>query len=115
MKLPLATTVFAVGWLCTGIPANVSAPSVEDLHKLYGEPTMERFAVGNGITVTVQYGLDRAACQILIAPRRLLVEVKSPDLLMSSPAVSRVLQELLPPAGEGRSIAILLNQVETLY
>ena len=53
MKLPFAT-VFAVGWLCAGIPANVSAPSAEDVHKLYGEPTMERFAVGNGVTVTVE-------------------------------------------------------------
>ena len=103
MKLPFAT-VFAVGWLCAGIPANVSAPSVEDVHKLYGEPTMERFAVGNGITVTVEYGPDRAACQILISPRRLLVEVKSPDSPMSSPGVSRVLQELLPPATRGKQV-----------
>ena len=103
MKLPFAT-VFAVGWLCAGIPANDSAPSVEDVHKLYGEPSMERFAVGNGVTVTVEYGPDRAACQILIAPRRLLVEVKSSDSLMSSPGVSRVLQELLPPDTRGRQI-----------
>lgn len=65
---------------------------------------MERFAVGNGVTVTVEYGPDRAACQILIAPRRLLVEVKSSDSPMSSPGVSRVLQELLPPDTRGRQI-----------
>ena len=111
MKLPVAT-VFAVGWLCVGIAANVSAPSVEDVHKLYGEPTMERFDVGNGITVTVQYGPDRAACQILIAPRRLLVEVKSPDTLMSSPGVSRVLQELLPPATRGKQLDSSSVQVD---
>ena len=86
------------------VPADVSAPSVQEIHKLYGEPTMERFAVRNGITVTVEYGPDRAACQILIAPRRLLVEVQSPDSLMSSPDVSRVLQELLPPDTRGRQI-----------
>lgn len=103
MKLPFVT-VFAVGWLCSGIPANVSAPSVEDVHKLYGEPTMERFALGNGITVTVQYGPDRAACQILIAARQLLVEVKGPNPLMSSPGVSRVLQELLPPDTRGKEL-----------
>jgi hypothetical protein len=103
MKLSFVT-VFAVGWLCIGIPANVSSPSVEEVHKLYGEPTMERFAVGNGITVTVEYGPDRAACQILIAPRRLLVEVQSPESPMSSPSVSRVLQELLPPATRGRQL-----------
>ena len=111
MKLPVAT-VFAVGWLCAGMPANVSAPSVEDVHKLYGEPTMERFAVGNGITVTVEYGPDRAACQILIAPRRLLVEVTSPDTPMSSPGVSRVLQELLPPATRGKQLDSSSVQVD---
>ena len=103
MKLPFAT-VFAVGWLCAGIPADVSAPTAEDVHKLYGEPEMERFAVGNGITVTVEYGPDRATCQILIAPRRLLVEVNSPDQLISSPGVSRVLQELLPPTTLGKQL-----------
>jgi hypothetical protein len=101
MKLPFAV-VFAIGLLCIGPPTDVSAPSMQDVHKLYGEPTMERFAVRNGITVTVEYGPDRLACQILIAPRKLLVEVQSPDALMSSPDVSRVLKELLPPATRGR-------------
>jgi hypothetical protein len=106
MKL-VVTTVFVVGWLCAGIATNVLAPNVEDVYKLYGEPTMERFAVGDGITVTVQYRLGSSACQILIAPRRLLVEVKSPDPPMSSPGVSRVLRELLPPAtGERSSIPV---------
>ena len=112
MKLPFATTVFAVGWLCAAFAADVSAPSVQDMHKLYGEPTMERFAAGNGITVTLEYGRDRAGCQILIAARRLLVEVKSPDELMSSPGVSRVLQELLPPATRGKQLDSNSVQVE---
>ena len=65
---------------------------------------MERFAAGNGITVTLEYGPDRAACQILIAPNRLLVEVKNPDSPVSSPRVSRVLQELLPPGTRGKEV-----------
>jgi hypothetical protein len=87
-------------------------PNAQNFHQLYGEPTMERFAVRNGITVTVEYGPDRAACQILIAPRRLLVEVQSPDFLMSSPAVSGVLQELLPPATRGRQVNANSIQVD---
>lgn len=86
------------------VPTDASAPSVQEIQKLYGEPTMERFAVRNGITVAVAYGPDRAACQILIAPRRLLVEVRSPDSLTSSPDVSRVPQELLSPFTRGRRI-----------
>jgi hypothetical protein len=65
---------------------------------------MERFTVGNGITVTVEYGADRAACQILIAPRRLLVEARKPDTLLPSPGVSRVLQELLPLSTRGKQV-----------
>ena len=103
MKLSIATAVLA-GWVLAYVPSDVRAPNAQDFHKLYGEPTMERFAVRNGITVTVEYGPDRAACQILIAPRRLLVEVQSPDVLMSSPGVSGVLQELLPPVTRGRQI-----------
>ena len=57
-----------------------------------------------GTTVTVEYGSDRAACQILIAPKRLLDEVQSPDSLVASPDVSRVLQDLLQPATRGRQI-----------
>jgi hypothetical protein len=112
MKLSIASATIFVGCLITGAPADVSAPNTQDFHKLYGEPTMERFAVGNGITVTVEYGPDRAACQILIAPRRLLAEVQSPDALMSSPRVSGVLQELLPPATRGRQVNSDSVQVE---
>ena len=111
MKSPIATVII-VGWLCAAVAAEVSAPSVQVMHKLYGEPTMERFAAGNGITVTVEYGTDRAACQILIAPRRLLVEVQSPDTLMSSPGVSHVLQELLPLATRGRQVNSSSIEVE---
>jgi len=103
MKLPVARAVL-VGWLFACVPADVSAPNAQDFHKLYGEPTMERFATRNGITVTVEYGPDRAACQILIAPSRLLIEVQSPDALMSSPDVSGVLQALLPPVTRGRQV-----------
>jgi hypothetical protein len=87
-------------------------PDAQNFHQLYGEPTMERFAVRNGITATVEYGPDRAARQILIAPRRLLVEVQSPDFLMSSPAVSGVLQELLPPVTRGRQVNANSIQVD---
>jgi len=103
VKLHVAT-VGLVGWLFASVPSEVSAPNAQDFHKLYGEASMERFDVRNGITVTVEYGPDRAACQILIAQRRLLVEVQSLDSPMSSPGVSGVLQELLPPVTRGRQI-----------
>jgi len=56
---------------------------------------MERFAVRNGITLTAEYGPDRIACQLLIAPAQSLVDVRMPISRMSSQGVSDVLQELL--------------------
>ena len=84
---------------------DASAPSAQGLRKLYGEPTMERFAVRSGITVAVQYGPDRTACQLLIAPVQSLLELQEPiPPSMSSRDVSDVLQELIPVAIRGKQI-----------
>jgi hypothetical protein len=82
--------------------AELLAPSGQELHKVYGEPTMERFAVRSGITLTVEYGPDRRACQMLIAPAQSLVELQSPIPPMPSHVVSDVLEELLPVATRGK-------------
>ena len=82
---------------------DVSAPNAEGLRKLYGEPTMERFAVQSGITLTVQYGSDGMACQFLIAPTQLLLDAQNPTAPpMSSQGVSDVLREAIPEAIRGK-------------
>ena len=84
---------------------DASTPSAQGLRKLYGEPTMERFAVRSGITLTVEYGQDGAACQFLIAPTQSLVDVQDPTPPpMSSQGVSDVLQEVVPVATRGKQI-----------
>ena len=83
--------------------ADASAPSAQGLRKLYGEPTIERFAVRSGITLSVEYGADRTVCQLLIAPTQLLVDVQEPiPPPMSSQGVSAVLQEVVPIASRGK-------------
>ena len=104
MRLPVATATIFLGCLLTSAPVDVSAPGEEGLHKLYGNPTMERFAVRSGITLTVDYGPDRIACQLLIAPAQALVELQTPIPPMSSKGVSDVLQEMLPVATRGKQI-----------
>jgi len=59
---------------------------------------MERFAVRTGITLTVEYGPDRIACQFLIAAEQALIELQTPIPTMSSKGVSDLLQEVLPAA-----------------
>jgi hypothetical protein len=54
MRFPIATASIFLGFLLTGVPVDVSAPSEEGLHKAYGNPTMERFVVRSGITLTVE-------------------------------------------------------------
>ena len=104
MRLPIATASLFLGCLLTGPLDEVSAPSEEGLHKQYGKPTMERFAVRSGITLTVEYGPDRMACQLLIAPTQPLVQLQTPIPPMPSQGVSDVLQELLPVATRGKQI-----------
>ena len=74
MRLPVATASIFLGCALAGATVDVSPPGEEGLHKLYGNPTMERFAVRSGITLTVEYGPDRIACQLLIAPAQALIE-----------------------------------------
>jgi len=91
---------------------DASAASAQGLRKLYGEPTMENFAVRSGITLIIQYGPDRTACQLLIAPSQLLVEVQQPiPPHMSSPCVSDVLQEVIPVTTRGKQIDSATIQV----
>jgi hypothetical protein len=113
MRLPIATASIFLGCLLTGAPADVSAPNAQELHKRYGEPTMERFEVRSGITLTAEYGPHRRACQLLVAPAQSLVEVQSPIPPMSSQGVSDVLQELLPVATRGRQIDSTTVDIES--
>lgn len=87
-----------LGCLLLAAARDLQAPSSQQLQKLYGAPTMERFAVRTGITLTAEYGSDRLACQLLVEPAQLLVEVKDQGPLMSSQVVSQVLEEVVPVA-----------------
>jgi len=104
MRIPITTVSMLLGCLVTIASVDVSAPGEEGLQKLYGKPTMERFAVRGGITLTVEYGPDRMACQLLIAPAQSLVELHAPIQPMPSQGISDILQELLPVATRGKQI-----------
>lgn len=112
MRFAITTTSVFLGCLLSAIPAEVLAPSAQGLHQLYGEPSIEQFPVRNGVTLNVQYGPDRFACQILLAPRRLLAEVENSSGTMPSGSVSAVLQQLLPSATTGKQINSITDQVE---
>src|SRR5215831_9105452 len=113
MRVPIATTTIFLGCLFGGLPVEDFAPGPQELHKLYGEPTMERFVVHSDITLTAQYGRDGKACQILVAPKQSLVELHGSTPPMSSQDVSAILQVLLPDAATGKQIDSSTAQVSS--
>jgi hypothetical protein len=92
-----------VGCLLAGASV-VLLESSQDLHSRYGEPDRERFVVRPGITLTVDYGPDHLACQALIEPPQPLTHSEEHSPLMSSEAVSEVLDEVAPVAERGKEI-----------
>ncbi|MGB2663405.1 MAG: hypothetical protein WAK48_05350 [Candidatus Acidiferrum sp.] len=97
------------------------APSSIELHRQYGEPTLARFLGRPGISVTVEYGRDRLACEVRISPARSLVEeerlrsafqqhmgpalsLKELSRCMPSPAVTELINQLAPEAMRGKKI-----------
>lgn len=71
---------------------------------------MERFIVRPGIGLTVQYGSDHLACQVLIEPPQSLIHQEEQPPLMSSDGVSEVLEEIAPTTTRGK---VILSAVHT--
>jgi hypothetical protein len=65
---------------------------------------MERFIVRPGIGLTVQYGSDHLACQVLIEPPQPLIHQEEQPPLMSSDGVTEVLEEIAPATMRGNEI-----------
>jgi hypothetical protein len=79
--------------------------SSNELHNKYGDSDLERFEVRPGISLTVEYGSDHLACQMIIEPPQSLIHQEDQTRLMSSEAVSQVLDEIAPVALRGNVIS----------
>lgn len=89
--------------------ALVLGPSSQELRNRYGEPNRERFTARPGISVTIEYGSDRLACEALIEPPQSLVHQEEQLRLMSSENVSEVLEEIAPIASRGKEINSIIH------
>jgi|HubBroStandDraft_1064217.scaffolds.fasta_scaffold18399_1 hypothetical protein len=77
-----------------------------EIRNRYGAPNMERFTARPGIEVTVEYGADRLACDMVLEAPRPLVDTgpfERPQLIPSE-AVSEILEEVAPVAIRGKQI-----------
>jgi hypothetical protein len=73
-----------------------------EFHSRYGEPTLQRFQARPGIGVTVEYGSDHLACRALIEPPQPLFDSEEHLPLMSSSAVTEILEEIVPAQVRGK-------------
>ncbi len=87
------------------------APKSQQLHARYGEPDVERFAAGNDIGLTVEYGSDGLACQIVLERKQSLLHGQQEPKYMRPEVVDQIIDEIIPPASRGRSINTLLESM----
>jgi hypothetical protein len=78
--------------------------SSSEYHLLYGDSDIERFQVRPGITLTVEYGSDHLACQMVIAALRPIAYSMEQSKLLSQIDVDEILNEVDPPATRGAKI-----------
>jgi hypothetical protein len=101
--------VVVVSSLVVALASLVPAQTSREFHYRYGDPDLERFTVRPGISLTVQFGSDHLACQALLEPPQSLIHEEwippAQATLMPSPAVSEVLEELIPRSMRGKHIS----------
>lgn len=87
-----------------GIAGLVFVQSSQELRNRYGEPDVERFAVQRGISLAVEYGSDHLVCQALIEPPQTLIHGEEAVPLMSSEAVTEILEDIAPTDERGKVV-----------
>jgi hypothetical protein len=85
--------------------------SSSDLRSRYGGPDMERFVVRSGIGLTVEYGSDGLACEMLIEPPLPIIHGDEQTLFMSAEGVTRVLDDVVPTGTRGLKIGNAVSQM----
>jgi len=85
--------------------------SSSELRSRYGEPEMERFVVRPGIGLTVEYGSDGLACDMLIEPLLPIIHGEEQTLFMSVEGVTKVLDDVVPTSMRGLRLGNLVMQM----
>jgi len=101
----LATCLLVVSF---GLPL---AQTSQTLRDRYGEPDIERFTAAHDIGLTVQFGSDGVACQIVIERKQPLLHSEQVLNYMEPEAVSEIIDELMAPASRGRSINSIVESM----
>ena len=94
--------------VATSLPV---AQTSQKLRVRYGEPDIERFTVSGDIGLTVEYGSDDLACQMVIERKRPLLHSEQTLAYMSPEAVGDLVDEIVPPTSRGREVNTLLESM----
>jgi len=94
--------------VATSLPV---AQTSQKLRVRYGEPDIERFTVSGDIGLTVEYGSDGLACQMVIERKRPLLHSEQTLTYMSPKAVGDLVDEIVPPTSRGREVNTLLESI----
>jgi hypothetical protein len=94
--------------VATGLPM---AQDSQKLRVRYGEPDIERFTVAGDIGLTVEYGSDGLACQMVIERKQPLLHSEQGLTYMSPEAVGVFVDEIVPPSSRGRELNTLLESM----
>ena len=88
-----------------------AAQTADDFRVRYGRPDAEKFRVRPEITLTVRYGEDDAACEMLIEPSNSDHSHSNKELSMATAMVSAIIDELIPQWQRG---ALLNHLIENM-
>lgn len=94
--------------LLTGLPLDQSSPN---FRSRFGEPDAERYAVGNDIGLTVEYGSDGLVFQIVIERKQPLLHKDRPLEYMRPEVVSALIDEVVPRKSRGLSLGTALESI----
>jgi len=104
----MRTLVACLLVVATSLPV---AQTSQKLRVRYGEPDIERFTVAGDIGLTVEYGSDGLACQMVIERKQALLHSEQALAYMSPEAVGELVDEIVPRASRGREVNTLLESM----
>jgi hypothetical protein len=87
------------------------APDSHQLRIRYGTPEVERFDAGEDIGLTVEYGSEGLACQIVLERRQVLLHGQEEPKYMRPERVGQLIDELVPPSSRGRIVNTLMESM----
>src|SRR6266480_837535 len=100
-----------LGFLLVGTASLSPAQRSQELRSRYGEPDIERFTAAGDIGLTVEYGTDGLACQIVIERKQPLRHTEQPRKYMSPEAVGELVDLIVPLANRGHEINTILESM----